>query len=351
MSKILIVDDEPSLRVTLTAFLKKEGYETYNVPSAIDALEFLAMNTIDVIVTDIIMPGMTGIDLMDKIREISQDIRVIVMTGEPTIETAVSAVKQGASDYLSKPIKREDFLRAVRNAAQIKVLMDEKYALQQKNLEYQKNLEAMVATRTKALQLATQSIINLLSLVVEFRDPYTAGHQRRVGNLAAAIAEHMELPSETIEQIRIIGYIHDIGKIVIPAEILSKPGELSHAEIELLRNHASSGFEMLSKVNLPLIVGEAIYQHHERFDGSGYPRGLKGSEILIESHILMVADVVEAMKSHRPYRPALGIELALTEIIEHRGTAFRSDVVDACLDLFRNGYEIDGQAHEVIMQV
>ena len=209
----------------------------------------------------------------------------------------------------------------------------------------------MVATRTQALQRATESIINLLSQVVEFRDPYTAGHQRRVGNLAAAIAERMLLPVESIEQIRIIGYIHDIGKIYVPAEILSKPGILLNAEVELLRNHASSGFEMLSKVNLPPIVGEAIYQHHERFDGSGYPRGLKGMEILVEAYILMVADVVEAMKSHRPYRPALGIELALMEIREKRGTMFRPDVVDACLDLFKDGYEIDGQAHEVSMPV
>lgn len=351
MSKVLIVDDEPSMRVTLTTFLKVEGYEAFNVPSAKTALEFLSNNDIDVVVTDIIMPGMTGIELMNKIRELSQDIRVIVMTGEPTVETAVSAVQQGASDYLAKPIRRDDFLRAVKNAAYIKALMDSKRALEQKNLEYQKNLESMVATRTQALQRATESIINLLSQVVEFRDPYTAGHQRRVGNLAAAIAERMLLPVESIEQIRIIGYIHDIGKIYVPAEILSKPGILLNAEVELLRNHASSGFEMLSKVNLPLIVGEAIYQHHERFDGSGYPRGLKGMEISVEAYILMVADVVEAMKSHRPYRPALGIELALLEIREKRGTMFRPDVVDACLDLFKDGYEIDGQAHEVSMPV
>jgi len=351
MSKVLIVDDEPSMRITLTAFLKAEGYEANSAPSAKTALEFLSANDVDVVVTDIIMPGMTGIELMDKIRAMSQDIRVIVMTGEPTVETAVSAVQQGASDYLAKPIRREDFLRAVRNAAQIKMLMDAKFALEQKNLEYQRNLESMVATRTQALRRATESIINLLSQVVEFRDPYTAGHQRRVGNLAAAIAERMLLPIETIEQIRIIGYIHDIGKIVVPAEILSKPGVLSHAEIELLRNHASSGFEMLSKVNLPVIVGEAIYQHHERFDGTGYPRGLKGEEISVEAYILMVADVVEAMKSHRPYRPALCIELALKEIREKRGTMFRPDVVDACLGLFDAGYQIDEQAHEVSIAI
>jgi putative two-component system response regulator len=351
MSKILIVDDEPSLRITLTAFLKIEGYEAFNAASAKAALEFLESNTVDVVVTDIIMPGMTGIELMDRIRALSQDIRVIVMTGEPTVETAVSAVKHGASDYLAKPVRREDFLHAVKNAAYIKTLMDAKRELEEKNMEYQKNLESMVTTRTQALRRSTESIINLLSQVVEVRDPYTAGHQRRVGNLAAAIADRMMLPIETVEQIRIIGYIHDIGKIVVPAEILSKPGMLSHAEIELLQNHASSGFDMLSKVNLPDIVGEAIYQHHERFDGSGYPRGLKGDEILTEAYILMVADVVEAMKSHRPYRPALGIELALNEIREKRGLTFRPDVVDACLGLFTDGYEIDGFAHAVSMPV
>jgi putative two-component system response regulator len=351
MSKVLIVDDEPSLRMTLCAFLKKEGYEAFNAPSALIALEFLADHDVDVVVTDIIMPGMTGIELMDRIRKLSQEIRVIVMTGEPTVETAVSAVQQGASDYLAKPIRRDDFLRAVKNAAQIKSLMDAKHTLEVKNLEYQRNLESMVKTRTKALQLSTESIIHLLSQVVEFRDPYTAGHQRRVGNLAAAIAEWLYLPVEAVEQIRIIGYIHDIGKIVIPAEILSKPGHLSHAEFELLHNHASSGFEMLSKVNLPPSVGEAIYQHHERYDGSGYPRGLKGDEILIEAHILMVADVVEAMKSHRPYRPSLGIELALNEIREKSGTSYNPIVVKACLELFKSGYEIDEAAHEFSIPV
>ncbi len=351
MSKVLIVDDEASMRITLTAFLKVESYEAYNVSSAQGALDFIKKNNVDVVVTDIIMPGMTGIEMIEKIRQFSNDIRVIVMTGEPTVETAVSAVQQGASDYLSKPIRREEFLRAVKNAAKMKELMDAKHQLEETNLEYQKNLESMVTTRTIALQHSMESIINLLTQVVEFRDPYTAGHQLRVGNLAAAIAERMLLPTDTIEQIRIIGYIHDIGKIVVPAEILSKPGTLSHAEVELLHNHATSGFDMLTKVNLPTIIGEAIYQHHERFNGTGYPRGLKESEILIEASILMVADVVEAMKSHRPYRPALGIELALNEIRENRGTSFRPDVVDACLGLFEEGYEIDSQAREVSIKM
>ncbi|HAO61477.1 MAG: hypothetical protein A2Y20_10625 [Firmicutes bacterium GWF2_51_9] len=351
MSRILIVDDEPSIRITLSAFLKSEGYDVHSVPDALKALEFLKEHPVDILVTDIIMPGMTGIELIDKLRKFQKEVRVIIMTGEPTVETAVTAVQNGASDYLAKPIRKEDFLRVVRNTAQTKALMDEKKDLEERNIEYQRNLEYMVASRTHALHKAMESIITLLSQVVEFRDPYTAGHQRRVGNLAASIAEKLNLSNEQTELIRIIGYIHDIGKITIPSEILSKPGKLSRAEFELLKGHSYSGYEMLSRVDLPPLIAEAIYQHHERFDGSGYPRALANSQIMVEAHILMVADVVEAMMSHRPYRPSLGRDVALLEIKEKSGRLYRPDVVNACLDLFKNGYEIDDEAHEVMIPV
>jgi HD-GYP domain-containing protein (c-di-GMP phosphodiesterase class II) len=167
------------------------------------------------------------------------------------------------------------------------------------------------------------------------RDPYTAGHQIRSADLARAIAKEMELPQDKIDGIRLAGSIHDIGKLSIPAEILSKPSKLTNLEISLIKEHSLIGYEMLKNVESPWPLAQIVYQHHERMDGSGYPQGLKGDEILMEARIMAVADVVESMASHRPYRPALGIEAALKEIEKNKGILYDADVVNACLRLFR----------------
>jgi PAS domain S-box-containing protein/putative nucleotidyltransferase with HDIG domain len=191
------------------------------------------------------------------------------------------------------------------------------------------------------LRRAMQTTIQVLGLVAETKDPYTAGHQKRTTDLARAMATEMGLPSEQIEGIRMAGAIHDIGKISLPTELLSKPTKLSVVEFSLIKQHAQQGYEILKEVESPWLLAEMVYQHHERIDGSGYPRGLKGDEILIEARILAVADVVESMASHRPYRPALGIDAALEEIIQNRGILYDPVVVDACLRLFREkGYKL-----------
>jgi HD-GYP domain-containing protein (c-di-GMP phosphodiesterase class II) len=173
------------------------------------------------------------------------------------------------------------------------------------------------------------------------RDPYTAGHQIRSADLARAIATEMGLPQEEIDGIRIAGSIHDIGKLSIPAEILSKPTKLNDLEFSLVKKHAQSGYEMLKDLESPWPLAEIVFQHHERINGSGYPRNLKGNEILIEARIMAVADVVEAMASHRPYRPTLGIEAALEEIEKNKGVLYDDTVADACLRLFREkGYQL-----------
>ena len=186
------------------------------------------------------------------------------------------------------------------------------------------------------LQELMEEIVNGLVLAVEKRDPYTAGHQRRVSLLANAIAVKMGLEKNRADGLRIAAIVHDIGKINVPAEILSKPGKLSNAEFELIRIHPQAGFEILSTINFPWPVAEIVLQHHEKVDGSGYPNGLKGDEIYLEARIIAVADLVEAFVSHRPYRPALGIDYALKEINLQKGILFDKDVVEACLELFKN---------------
>ena len=193
------------------------------------------------------------------------------------------------------------------------------------------------------LRKAMEGTIRAMAITVERRDPYTAGHQQRVANLACAIAEEMGLSKDQqIDGIRMAGVIHDLGKLSVPAEILSKPGRLSEMEFGIIREHPQVGYDILKEIDFPWPIADMVLQHHERMDGSGYPQGLSNEAILMESKILAVADVVEAMASHRPYRPSLGIEKALEEILENRGFFYDPPVVDACLKLFRQkGFKIE----------
>ena len=201
----------------------------------------------------------------------------------------------------------------------------------------------MVTLRTRAERMealgrlgrSMEGTIQAVAATVEMRDPYTAGHQRRVAELAAAIANELGLDQDRVHGIHLAGIIHDLGKINIPSEILSRPGRLSEIEYSLIRTHAASGYEILKDVEFPWPISQMVLQHHERLDGSGYPNGLRGEEILLEARILIVADVVEAMTSHRPYRPGLGLEAALKEISGNRGKLYDPAAVDACVKLFR----------------
>jgi putative nucleotidyltransferase with HDIG domain len=188
------------------------------------------------------------------------------------------------------------------------------------------------------LSQSFKDAISALSFAIEMRDPYTSGHQVRVAKLATAIAIEMNLSEDIIEGILIAGTIHDIGKLSIPAELLSKPGKLTDLELMMIKTHPESGYSILSKIDFPWPVAEIVYQHHERIDGSGYPRNLKADEILIEAKILCVSDVVEAMSSHRPYRPALGIDKALNEILINKGIIYDLDVVDAAVKVFEKHF-------------
>ena len=195
---------------------------------------------------------------------------------------------------------------------------------------------ALVKNQQHLAQLkdSLEDTVRAMAGLVEMRDPYTAGHQARVADLAAAIAKQMGLPEEQVHAIHLAGTVHDLGKIKIPAEILSKPGKITDLEFGLIKVHPQAGYDILKGINFPWPIALMVLQHHERFDGSGYPQGLKGEAILLEARILAVADMVEAMSSHRPYRPGLGIEIALAEITKQRGIYFDPQVVDACLALF-----------------
>ncbi len=203
------------------------------------------------------------------------------------------------------------------------------------DISVRKKAEATLTQSLERLRKATGTIIDVMVMTVEARDPYTSGHQRRVANLAWTIATEMKLPADQIDGLRMAGVIHDLGKISIPTEILTKPRKLTDIEFLLVKTHSQIGHDLIKDIEFPWPIAQMILQHHERLDGSGYPRGLRGEEIMIEARILMVADVVEAISSHRPYRPALGVEKAIEEIQIGRGLIYDPVVVDACLKLFR----------------
>jgi PAS domain S-box-containing protein/putative nucleotidyltransferase with HDIG domain len=191
------------------------------------------------------------------------------------------------------------------------------------------------------LEATFTSTINALSRIVEIRDPYTSGHQRKVGLLAASISRRMGLEDRLCENIRISGLLHDIGKLWIPSEILSKPGRLNHIEFEMIKEHSRLGYEVLKEIEFDFPIADYVIQHHERLNGSGYPFGLKGEEILMPARIIAVADVVEAISSHRPYRPALGVEVAIEEITSGAGTLYDGSVTRACVGLLEDGFSFE----------
>lgn len=217
--------------------------------------------------------------------------------------------------------------------------------LANKELAFQNNEKANRAAEliiiNQELHDALMNTVQVAMILSEMRDPYTTGHERRVAEIAVAISAELCFDRNQQEGIRVAGYLHDVGKIKLPAEILSKPGKLTENEYNLIKDHAQSGYDVLSRVDFPWPIADVALQHHERIDGSGYPKNLKRESIIIEARIIAVADVVEAMSSHRPYRPGLGIEKALAEIERGRALIYDENVVDACLKLFReNGLKI-----------
>jgi putative nucleotidyltransferase with HDIG domain len=261
-----------------------------------------------------------------------------------TLATAINQMSRGLMDSYEN--LKEQTVQLENEMAERQVIhkaLKVKTVEMEEEIEERKKAEERLRESLEQLRRAVNTTVQVMVSAVETRDPYTAGHQVRSANLARAIATEMGLHPEKIEGIRMAGSIHDIGKLSIPAEILSKPTKLSEIEWLLIKEHANRGYEILKNVESPWPLAEIVYQHHERMDGSGYPRNLKGEEIIIEARILTVADVVEAMASHRPYRAGLGIDAALNEIEKNRGIFYDNAVADACLRLFREkSFKLEG---------
>lgn len=363
---ILVVDDTPANLLAMTEVLKPLGERLFTAASGREALSVLMKENVAILVTDINMPGMDGFELAQKLQEYERfrHISVIFVTA---INRALQDIKRGYAlgpvDYIFLPCPPEILqakIRAFLNICQgNRILTDQLTEIRRLNEEmttksWQLNnmntyLEKRVLERTEELRescekqrQSLQGLIQVVSATTEVRDPYTAGHQLRVADLSRDIARELGYDEERMEDVHMAGTIHDLGKIGIPAEILAKPGKISATELTLIKAHAQIGYDIIKGIEFPWPIAQMIYQHHERLDGSGYPQGLRGEEILHEARIIMVADIMEAMVSHRPYRPALGIEPALKELRAGRGVRYDPQVVDICLCLFlEKGYTLE----------
>ncbi len=326
LSHILIVDDEEPIRRMLKRMLTRQGYECTLSANAKEARECMDEERFDLVLCDVNMPGESGIDLARHIDREYEDTAIIMVTGVDDRQEADVAIEIGIYGYIVKPLDMNEVLINIRNSLH-------RRELEIDNRRYRMDLEEIVEERTASLRKAMLGIIRAMGLTVESRDPYTSGHQQRVARLSAAIAKEMELPRDQILGIRLAGMIHDLGKIAVPAEILCKPTRLSEFEFAIIQTHSQVGYDILKEIEFPWPIAQMVYQHHERMDGSGYPRGLAGEAILLEARILSVADVVEAMASHRPYRPAVGLDQAMEEISRNSGKLYDGEAVEACVKI------------------
>ncbi|HWJ05581.1 MAG TPA: HD domain-containing phosphohydrolase [Steroidobacteraceae bacterium] len=359
MATILIVDDRKEHRTATRLVLERAGHRVLETADGEGALQVARRERPDLVLSDVLMPGMDGFALCRRAQE-DPDLRAVpfvLMTGmfaDPRYKEFAAEV--GAVDVLQKPLDSKSLRDAVDAA--LRTVDAEDTARRIRRLDerafHQRHVEAVNAKleqQMAELELANAqlrasefrmrevlgAVVEAITKMVEYRDPYTTGHERRVGALATAIGQEMGIAGDVLDGLRIGGYLHDVGKIAMPSEILTKPGRLSDVEMALLRSHAQIGYDILSGIDFPWRIAEMARQHHERINGTGYPRGLAGSEILLEARIIAVADTVEAMTSHRPYRPGKGLADALAEIEQGRDVLYDAAPVDACLQLFREG--------------
>jgi putative two-component system response regulator len=335
MAHILIVDDEEQIRRMLNRMLTRLGYVCTLSADATEARKCLESQAFDLVLCDVNMPGESGVSLAQYIDSGYEDTAVIMVTGVDDPNVADSAIKAGAYGYIIKPLDVNEVLINIRNSLR-------RRELEIANRMYRRDLEKMVEDRTASLRRAMEGIIRAMGLTVESRDPYTSGHQHRAAMLSAAMAAEMGLSTHRIEGIRLAGMIHDLGKITVPAGILSKPTRLADYEFAIIKTHPQVGYDILKEIEFPWPIAQIVHQHHEKMDGSGYPQGLAGEDILLEARIICVADVVEAMASHRPYRPAIGLDQALAEVADNAGKLYDPEAVKACLKLFgQKGFSFD----------
>ncbi len=357
--RILVVDDDVAIREVLAEGLESFGFAISQAGNAHDAFEQVVRGGVDLVLSDIDMPKENGLALLRRIKAHDPEVDVIMVTGVVDFETAVGTIRQGASDYVSKPF----------NLDEVRIVIDrtlDKRRLIRENRDYQQRLEFKVADRTRELvakndevkrlyvelEDSYESTLSALITALDFRDNETLGHSRRVVEYAVVVAQSMHVTEPELSWIRRGAILHDVGKIGVPDSILKKPGKLDAAEWEEMKKHPEMGFRMLEHIRFLKPALDIVHCHQERWDGSGYPRGLKGDEIPLGARIFAAVDTFDAMTSDRPYRAALSIHEAREEIRRFSGIQFDPRVADAFLSIEEGVWtDIRERVHRAVKEI
>jgi putative nucleotidyltransferase with HDIG domain len=330
---ILVVDDEEAIREVVSTLLEAQGYKCVSVSNGRLAQEALQKYPVDLVLSDMVMPEMDGLSLVEWLRKAEPEIPVIMVTAMHDLSTALEAIRRGAYDYILKPFEKDQLYLSVRRALEHRRLVLE-------NRNYQRNLEKLVEERTAQLKGALEQLersyddtLEALGGALDLKDAETEGHCKRVTAFTIAIAKAMRVEPALLPQIARAAFLHDIGKMAIPDNILRKPGPLTAEEREIMRTHCEIGFNMVTRIPFLREAAEIVLSHQEYYDGTGYPRGLRGDEIPLGARIFAVADALDAMISDRPYRNALPISHAREEIQRCSGTQFDPRVVEVFLSM------------------
>ena len=338
--RVLIVDDELSVRKMLAVMLTQGGVTCTHVPTPEEALDKLQNEIFDAVISDLRMGATSGMDLLEELHRRHPDVAFLMATGVADVRVGVQAMKQGADDYLLKPFDMDVVLTSLSRAL-------EKKKLEREVKNYRLHLETMVAERTEQLEAAMSQLeqsysatLEALGSAIDLRDGATAGHSRRVLWYSIKLANTLGGLEDQLKNIAMGAWLHDIGKLAIPDGILLKPGALNEQERAIMQRHVMIGYDLVRGIPFLAEASEIIVAHHERWDGSGYPRGLRGEEIPLSARIFGVADTLDAMTSDRPYRAALPFSAAREVIEQGSGKLFDSTVADAFLSIPEEAWEL-----------
>ncbi|HEX2191490.1 MAG TPA: HD domain-containing phosphohydrolase [Longimicrobiaceae bacterium] len=334
--RILIVDDEPNLRVLLRRALSGGEYELFEAPDGETAWQILRTAGADLVLSDLLMPGMRGTELLRLAKDHDDAVGFIILTGVGTMENAIEALRLQADDYLLKPFNLDEVTLAVERALRHRRLVLE-------NRYYQGHLESRVAEQAQQIETLFVDALMTIASAVEARDGYTGGHIERVTRYAVSTGRVLGIGDETLGHLWVAGLLHDLGKVAIPDQILGKPGRLTAEEYGIMQQHPSIGAAILERSPYLRPALPGVLHHHERWDGAGYPSGLRGEEISLEGRILAVADTYDAIVTTRPYREERPPEVAVEEIRRCSGSQFDPQVVDAFLRAHDSDFPGEGE--------